>query len=129
MKGWIFGSENQSEWTQKIFKSSYRFQNPLRQNYKHAKTLEAILEIPSKAIYSVVVFVGDSTFKTKMPDNVTYTRGCTDYIKKINTEVLTINQVDSICKTIENGMLKRGYSTNKKHIEHVKTIIEHKSRS
>ncbi len=43
MKGWIFGSPHQGFWTQKIFRSGYKFQNPLHQNYKHAKTLQALL--------------------------------------------------------------------------------------
>lgn len=34
IKGWIFGSEQQSQWTQKLYKRSFKFQNPLRQNYK-----------------------------------------------------------------------------------------------
>lgn len=36
-KGWIFGGEHQKIWTQKIYKKSYKFQNPLHQNYKHQK--------------------------------------------------------------------------------------------
>jgi restriction system protein len=32
MQGWIFGGANQAQWTQKIYKKSYKFQNPLRQN-------------------------------------------------------------------------------------------------
>lgn len=39
MKGWIFGGEHQRTWTQKLFKESYKFQNPLFQNYKHTQTL------------------------------------------------------------------------------------------
>lgn len=31
MKGWIFGNAKQKQWTQKIFKYSGKFQNPLRQ--------------------------------------------------------------------------------------------------
>ena len=62
MKGWIFGSANQKTWTQKIYKHTHKFQNPLHQNYKHVKTLEALLDIPSSAIHSLVVFVGDSRF-------------------------------------------------------------------
>ena len=42
-KGWIFGGERQKMWTQKIYKKSYKFQNPLHQNYKHQKVLEDIL--------------------------------------------------------------------------------------
>lgn len=30
MKGWIFGSANQKQWTQKIFKHTAKFQNPLQ---------------------------------------------------------------------------------------------------
>ncbi len=71
MKGWIFGSPNQKTWTQKIYKHSSKFQNPLHQNYKHVKTLESLLNLEEEQIFSVVVFVGDSTFKTDMPENVT----------------------------------------------------------
>lgn len=34
MKGWIFGDEKQKSWTQKIYKYTNKFQNPLYQNYK-----------------------------------------------------------------------------------------------
>lgn len=84
MKGWIFGNAKQKQWTQKIFKYTGKFQNPLHQNYKHTQTLGSCLAIPSEHIYSVIVFVGDSTFKTKMPENVTYARGCIKYIKSKN---------------------------------------------
>ena len=53
MKGWIFGGESQAQWTQKIFRKSFKFQNPLRQNYKHTKTLESALEISPDFIHSV----------------------------------------------------------------------------
>ncbi len=33
MKGWIFGEEHQRTWTQKIYKHTSKFQNPLHQNY------------------------------------------------------------------------------------------------
>ena len=42
-KGWIFGSERQKQWTQKIYKKSFKFQNPSHQNYKHMKVLEQVL--------------------------------------------------------------------------------------
>ena len=65
MKGWIFGSQNQKQWTQQIFKHKSKFQNPLHQNYKHVKTLEDLLLIGSNArndcIFSVIIFIGDST--------------------------------------------------------------------
>lgn len=69
MSGWIFGSEHQKVWTQNIYKQKHKFQNPLHQNYKHAKTIESILGLDGEKVFSVVVFVGDSTFKTEVPPN------------------------------------------------------------
>lgn len=126
MKGWIFGSENQKEWTQKIYKHSNKFQNPLHQNYKHLKTLESYLNINQAALFSVVVFIGDSTFKTDMPENVTYAGGCIRYIKSKNTELFTDAQVKEIISTIENARLERSFKTNRKHIVHVKQIVAEK---
>lgn len=52
MSGWIFGSEKQTQWTQKLYKHTFKFQNPLRQNYKHLKALEAFLNT-NRALESV----------------------------------------------------------------------------
>ena len=40
------------------------------QNYKHTQFLPTVLQIDPEKIFSVVVFVGGSSFKTTMPDNV-----------------------------------------------------------
>ncbi len=129
MKGWIFGSEKQKQWTQKIFKHTSKFQNPLHQNYKHLKTLESTLGIPAEYIFSVIVFVGDSTFKTDMPANVTYSRGCIDYIKSKTTRVLDYKQVHDLISAIEDGRLQPGIKTNREHVAHVKEIIKTKTEN
>ncbi|HEH9590678.1 TPA: nuclease-related domain-containing protein, partial [Pseudomonas aeruginosa] len=61
MSGWIFGGEKQAQWTQKLYKRTFKFQNPLRQNYKHLKALEATLGVSPEHLYSVITFVGGST--------------------------------------------------------------------
>ena len=127
MKGWIFGSADQKQWTQKIYKYSSKFQNPLHQNYKHLKTLEACLNIPADSLFSVVVFVGDSTFKTTMPDNVVYARGCIDFIQSKTDVRLTQQQVDQAIAVIKSGRLKPSIKTNREHVRHVKEIIETKN--
>lgn len=116
MKGWIFGSERQAEWTQKIYRKSYRFQNPLRQNYKHVKALEAVLDIPAEHIHSVVVFVGDNRFKTKMPANVTRGPGYVRYIRSFRTPVFTESKVQQIVQQITSTRLAQGWETNKQHV-------------
>lgn len=103
MKGWIFGDEMQSQWTQKIYKKNFKFQNQLRQNFKHVKALESALQIPADKIHSIVTFVGDSSFKTPMPPNVTYGAGFIRYIKSFKEKVLSKDQVSDLTARIESG--------------------------
>ncbi len=119
MKGWIFGSANQRTWTQKIYKHTNKFQNPLHQNYKHIKTLEVLLDIPATAIHSLVVFVGDSTFKTDMPDNVTYAGGYIRHIKSRCEVVLSQADVEAVTAQIEQLRLQQGLTTNRQHVRHL----------
>lgn len=129
MKGWIFGSANQKSWTQKIYRHSNKFQNPLHQNYKHTETLANLLELNDAQIFSVVVFVGDSTFKTEMPENVTYGRGYIRYIKTKTTPVLNPPQVEEIVQKIQSGRLSPSFKTDRAHVAHVKKIVSGKSEA
>lgn len=120
MKGWIFGGENQSEWTQTVFRKSSKFQNPLRQNYKHLKAIQALLGVPSTAIHSVVVFVGDSEFKTPMPSNVTHLGGLVTYIRSFTSPVLTKEQVDGVVEKLAQARLPATRDTARKHVQNLK---------
>ena len=123
MKGWIFGNPKHRTWTQKIYKHTSKFQNPLHQNYKHVKTLESLLGLTDQQVHSVVVFVGDSTFKTEMPPNVTYGMGYVRYVKTKTERVLTPLEVDDIVVKIETGRLTSSFKTQRDHVKHVKTIV------
>jgi hypothetical protein len=123
MKGWIFGSPNQKTWTQKIYKHTSKFQNPLHQNYKHTKTLESLLGLTDQQINSVIVFIGDSTFKTDMPENVTYGGGYLRYIKSKTQPVLTESEVNEITSKIEGGRLTASFKTNREHVANVRNIV------
>jgi hypothetical protein len=124
MKGWIFGNPNQKTWTQKIFKHTSKFQNPLHQNYKHTKNLESLLGLTDQQIHSVIVFVGDSTFKTDMPENVTYGSGYLRYIKSKTQPVLTESEVNEITNKIESSRLTPSFKTNREHVAYVRNIVE-----
>lgn len=123
MKGWIYGGQHQKTWIQKIYKHSSKFQNPLHQNYKHVKTLEALLALNEEQIHSVVVFVGESTFKTPMPENVTKGGGYAKYIKSKTTHVLSDSEVLEILEKIKMGRLAPSFKTNRDHVKHVKSIV------
>lgn len=129
IKGRIFGSPNQKTWTQQIYKHKNKFQNPLHQNYKHTKVIEGLLALNDNQVFSVVVFVGGSTFKTEMPENVTYGRGYIRYIKSKVQVVLTETEVNDIKHKIETGRLIPSFKTNRTHVEHVKSIVAEKENS
>ena len=129
MKGWIFGSADQKTWTQKIYRYTNKFQNPLRQNYRHVKTLQSILGLNGNQIHSVVVFVGDSTFKTAMPENVTYGAGYIRLIKSKMQQVLSETYVEEIIDKIENNRLARSFDTSRAHVENVRHFVRKKENN
>ncbi|EPE6127624.1 NERD domain-containing protein [Vibrio parahaemolyticus] len=129
MKGWIFGSARQKQWTQKIYRHSSKFQNPLHQNYKHIKALETLLGCSEEHLHLVIVFIGDSTFKTEMPPNVTYARGSIRYIQQFNDVVFSDNDYARLTESINRLKLKRGVITDLKHRKHAKEVVASKVSS
>ncbi len=123
MKGWIFGSARQPFWAQKIFRSNHKFQNPLHQNYKHVKTLQTLLGLSDHQIHSVVVFMGSSTFKTHMPENVTQGLGYVRYIKSRIEPVLSMEQVAEVRQKVASGRLKASFATDRAHVLHVRGLV------
>ncbi|OTG74415.1 NERD nuclease [Acinetobacter terrae] len=121
-KGWVFGSERQKMWTQKIFKKSYKFQNPLHQNYKHQKVLEQVLAdiIGPEYLHSIVVFMPDCEFKTDMPANVFRGAAWVDYVKNFKEEVIPAMKLKRIQLRIEKEVLEKSWKTNRIHVENLK---------
>lgn len=117
--GWIFGSEKSSYWTQVIYKNKNKFQNPLRQNYKHIKTLKELTQLPFQLFHSVIVFAGDATFKTDLPRNVISQHDLQEYLKEFSEVVLSEQQIYQIKCQIEDSRLERGYKTNQQHIRNL----------
>jgi hypothetical protein len=91
--GWIFANPSSPTWTQVTFKQKYKFQNPLRQNYKYVKTIQQLLDfIPAEHFHSLVVFTSDAKFKTERPKGVFDVTGLVQHIKQFTSEVLTENK-------------------------------------
>jgi len=126
MKGWIFGSQSEPMWTQKIYKHSNKFQNPLRQNYKHVKALKENIGLNDEQIHPLIVFVGDSTFKTEMPENVTHGWGYIRYVKSKLRRVLSPAEVEEIVNKIKTGRLSPSFKTHREHVKHVREIVKEK---
>jgi hypothetical protein len=120
-QGWIFGNEHQAQWTQCLPGGrKFRFQNPLRQNYRHIKAMMEFLGLPEDKFHSVVMFWGESEFKTPMPSNV-LCRNYSSYIRG-KTEVLFSDaEVVQLVEALETGRLPTGLlaglETRRRHVE------------
>ena len=119
IKGWIYGDEKQAQWTQVLFGKKYRFQNPVRQNYRHTKALAEFLGIEHSKIHSMVMFWSECEFKTPMPPNV-LDRGFSAHIKSKTEVFFTDEEVDQIYEAIRSGMLPKGWSTRRQHLNSLK---------
>lgn len=126
MKGWIFGDPHETTWTQKIYKNTNKFMNPLHQNYKHLKTIESFLGVDGSKIHSLVVFIGGSVFKTPMPDNVTQSFQYIRFIKSKNHVVFSGSEVRNILQKIESARLAPTLKTHFAHVNHLKSIVNKK---
>ena len=121
MSGWIFGGEKQPQWTQKLYKHSFKFQNPLRQNFKHLKALEVSLGVSLEHLHSVIVFIGGSRFKTEMPVNVTQGIGFIRYIKSFQQPVFTETEVDELSRTLQNNRRAADLATHREHVQNLQS--------
>lgn len=120
-QGWIFGGENQAEWTQSLpGGKKFRFQNPLRQNYRHIKVLSEFLGLPEDRFHSVVMFWGESQFKTSMPANV-MSSGYATYIKAKTSVLFTDEEVEQMVGALQSGRMPaglfKGLETRRVHLE------------
>ena len=105
--GWIFGDHKREKRTQSTYGKIYQFQNPLRQNYCHIKSLSEFLHIEHYKIHSLVIFWGDCEFKTSMPDNVLkgsiFDNNIKHYIQSKSRILLTTDEVDHICSLLKKA--------------------------
>ena len=118
--GWIFGSEKNAKWTQMMGrgKKKYSFQNPLRQNYKHTKSLSNYLGLSHEVMHSIVFFIGECKLKTKMPTNV-MTSGVSRYIKSFERVILENHEIDDSLIKIKEALNDPSLTT-KAHLQSLK---------
>lgn len=68
--GWIFGSENNRNWTQSLKnQQKYQFYNPILQNNTHIEALSKFLNVSKEKFLSVIVFEGNCELKKVPPNN------------------------------------------------------------
>ncbi|KQB43187.1 NERD domain protein [Flavobacterium daejeonense] len=131
--GWIFGSGNQSKWTQVLAygKQKYYFYNPILQNKKHVENLKTKLtDFQNIPFFSVVVFFGDCEFRdvSFIPKNTFLTKS--PRVIKVVKKIIEENEstvykskrdvVNILSVAVENGNSEK---ITEKHVENIKDML------
>lgn len=122
--GWIFGGENQRQWTQSFRTrwgaDKYRFQNPIRQNWRHIYTMSDLLKMPRRYFFNVVAFCGDGEFMTEMPENVMYSADLARYIRSFDRPLLSEAMVEKVCLAIGAWDMSLGDERKALHVANLR---------
>lgn len=120
-KGWIYGKEDNPNWTQNIFGKKYNLLNPILQNRSHIKALKHIFPYYSCNKYiSIIVFTRAPKIKVKLntDHHIIYLSDLIPCINKYNEQVFTDEQVVHLCETLEKELVNSP-EIKKQHIEYV----------
>lgn len=125
MKGWIYGSEHQKQWTQTFKTVKYKFQNPLRQNYRHIKALCETLGLEEKHFHSVIFFGPDCEIKTVLPPSVVK-GSLKKYIHSFTDIIFSDEACNHMLETLK--IIKTIQISSKEHVSNLKKQHEPKEK-
>jgi len=114
---WIYGSADDEYWTA-VYKNreKHRFQNPIRQNYRHVKALELFLRVPPAVLSSLVAFSDRSRLMTAMPRQVV----SSNYMALVKSQedvVLSPEEFDTICESLSALEVQSDGTSFNRHAE------------
>ena len=131
--GWIFGSGNNTNWTQVLSygKKKYKFYNPIKQNNNHIselkKTLKQFENIP---FFSAIVFFGDCELKeiNYVPKGTYLVKShrvfeVLNLIKNENEPTHYTNKREVVDKLKDLVSLGENTDYQKQHIENIKDMV------
>jgi hypothetical protein len=120
-KGWIFAGPRDRYWTQVLYRAKFRFQNPLRQNHRHVRAIQELLDfLPPDVVRPVVVFTGNAEFKTNIPDGVFTVAGLLACVEGATQEVMSVNRVQFCVGRLETTRLSITKVTDVEHVQRLR---------
>ena len=88
----------------------------MRQNFKHTKTLAALLNLPAAVFHSVVVFGDAATLKNRVPENVAQLAAVTRHIRGYTADLLPPEKVAGLVEAIQRCASTVDAAAKKRHV-------------
>jgi len=100
-KGLIYGGEDAETWTKNMWGNKYSLRNPLKQNYGHVKSLQAILNIPKEMFIPIVVFSNRAKLRVQTQETVINLWRLRSEIKRHKIPIIPSEQLIDYRSSIE----------------------------
>lgn len=118
--GWIFADGQSPTWTQVLGNTKNQFQNPIRQNYLHLRSIVDNLGLPENLLHGIVAFADDCEFKTPRPEGVVFFNEIASYIAQFTERVIQDDDVEEIVKTIREWNASVTAAQRANHVNNLK---------
>ena len=100
-----------------------RFQNPLRHDCGHIRTVQSLFKLPESVFHGVVVFTGGAEFKTQLGAQVISLNELLGFVQQPRETVLNERQMAYVVGRIEMKRLRRSLETDEYHLNYVRRRI------
>ena len=128
-QGFIFGNENDDKWKQVIDKRSYKFRNPIMQNYGHVVSLRKRLNLDKDLlVVSLIAFTNRASLRVNTQTPVMYDNNIVNYIRSYREKVISENYMmrlyyDLLMSNIDSK------DTRKEHVENIRMNVRNMENS
>lgn len=123
--GWIYGNDKSEFWIKNMYGNKYQFRNPLKQNYSHVKSLQALLGVPESKFIPIIVFLNGATLKCNTTGIVIYSYQLRHTILDHSVPIFSDAEVEKLI-----ALLSSSYIVEKKrrsnHVHRIQGNINEK---
>lgn len=123
--GWIYGNDNSEFWIKNMYGNKYQFRNPLKQNYSHVKSLQALLGVPESKFIPIVVFLNGATLKCDTTGIVIYSHQLRRTIFDHSIPIFSDAEVEKLITLLSSSrIVEKNRRSN--HVHKIKEDINEK---
>ena len=121
-RGRILADANRPTWAQCLGRQKFKFQSPLRQNFKHRAVIADVLNVPVETVHGVVIFLPPATFPMGRPEGVFSLGEALGWMRKLPFSTLSPIEVGELSKRIAKVRIPNSWSNRRAHREYARRL-------